>query len=123
MTITTKSLDHCIVVLAVLIAGVVAGCTGPEPPILTVENHLNDEESGWKRSDCFTCHTRDECVGTGPDSREPDCVGCHGFNGARDYYHLPDQDCYRAGCHASSHPGQGFIAPLDCKACHYHGGY
>ncbi len=104
------------------LGSVVAVCT-PAPPALTAESHTDGVESGWLRSDCFSCHSLDECYGAEPGDREPDCVECHGYNGARNYYHLVEHDCYRVGCHASSHQGQGFEAPLDCRACHYQGGY
>ena len=119
-----RALDLAVVVLLLAGAALIVACQEePVPPILDQYNHRDPTESGWKRSDCFECHTHDECPGSKPEEREPDCVKCHGYNGARDYYHLTDQDCYRSGCHDHSHAGQDFLAPDDCKVCHYHGGY
>lgn len=101
------------------------GCKEIPAPVLTKENHYDADKkglnvNGWKRADCFACHSREECFEAKETDREPDCVPCHGHNGARDYYHLTDQDCYRSGCHPNTHTGLNFKTPQDCKVCHYY---
>jgi hypothetical protein len=94
----------------------VLGCDESEdcPPVLA-ESH-----SGWKDSDCITCHTDPAYDSLIPHDVVPipECASCHGANGAcarpQVTWH-PAESCADYNCHGAMH---SFTDPSDCGNCH-----
>ena len=74
---------------------------------------LTETHSGWKKTDCFTCHAEAHDFGF----ETPQCITCHGDNGAprRSSGH-DNADC--SSCHEGQHAQMQFQAPKDCRMCH-----
>ncbi|MCX6550663.1 MAG: hypothetical protein NTY02_06610 [Acidobacteria bacterium] len=81
--------------------------------------HLTSKHSGWRKTDCFSCHEGQRVNAKGKTRKEFDCVPCHGYNGAPHEAHaVPINPC--ANCHSTVGHLKAFQAPDDCISCHVH---
>lgn len=73
---------------------------------------LSATHSGWGMAGCQQCH-----LAWHGGHRAPDCVVCHGRNGAPD---RPEEHASDGcgSCHESAHTELGFQPPGDCASCH-----
>lgn len=81
--------------------------------------HLTKAHTGWRKTDCFTCHEGQRVTSKGQTRRETDCGACHGYNGAPHEAHaIKTNPC--GNCHATVEHVAHFEAPGDCITCHFH---
>lgn len=88
--------------------------------------HLTPAHPGWKKPRCLSCHDNQRAPLPHDPSAyvPPDCVGCHGFNGARHRDHAGDPagncaECHGQGALMPDHLGD-FDLPRECSVCHVH---
>jgi hypothetical protein len=105
-----------------LIAGVLLG--GDVAAGAAKATHLTKKHSGWRQTQCASCHDAASMARTHADAaslRAPDCGRCHGFNGAPHEAHAVKMNpC--AACHGTVGHLKAFQVPDDCIACHVHPG-
>jgi hypothetical protein len=92
-------------------------CNTTDDPTGQVTPVLDACHSGWKQTDCESCHEV-PMPNHIPDP-VPSCGGCHGGNGAclpfdPAHEHLLSEDCIV--CHVQSHE---FTVAEDCVRCHF----
>lgn len=78
-----------------------------------VLNETHGGGEGWKKAQCFSCHENVHRNG----QREPECIHCHGNNGAGDRA-VGHANTGCRNCHDESHSDSTFADPKDCTACH-----
>lgn len=85
--------------------------------------HITESHGGWKKDDCFDCHSgtivypHQDC-----NLRPPECGSCHGYNGARhsDHASADNPASCTDGCHVGNDHFFAWNQPTDCVKCHYH---
>jgi len=87
---------------------------------------LGSGHAGWKRATCFDCHDPAALAAPhlGVAYAPPECVSCHGPNGAPHADHAADPagqcaECHRTGAIVSDHLDL-FALPQACATCHVH---
>ena len=96
---------------------------GPAPDVNTA-TRLTASHPGWSKPLCFAAGCHDGTAASYPHTTEsygpPDCVACHGYNGAPHKSHATVSNSGCASCHGSTDHLAGFKIPEDCVTCHYH---
>ncbi len=87
--------------------------TSATPDVASAQ--LTKDHEGWMKADCSSCHESTHST----TYRVPDCVLCHGRNGAPDRAAgHEDKEC--AKCHANAHSKMELDSPASCRKCHHY---